>query len=204
MQNMNCYSNTLAAEQEKMQLRIQEDATKMDIRNQKKLYLEQQKMLLKEAERERKKAQCEVVCVDQNGEVFVETKNLQIAQSRRLVTNFTHPKIIILCRIMNQEENIYLFEFDLNEEIRYAMLCPEKCGSPTYLRKKIAASGGYVMGNTPAKQKEYLAQLITILISKAKEKKYLPDCRGWYLDENRKLGFFCGRWTWEEALECAK
>lgn len=170
MQNMNCYSNTLAEEQEKMQLRIQEDATKMDIRNQKKLYLEQQKMLLKEAERERKKAQCEVVCVDQNGEVFVETKNLQIAQSRRLVTNFTHPKIIILCRIMNQEENIYLFEFDLNEEIRYAMLCPEKCGSPTYLRKKIAASGGYVMGNTPAKQKEYLAQLITILISKAKEK----------------------------------
>ncbi|HIV38418.1 MAG TPA: hypothetical protein H9747_05380 [Candidatus Blautia stercorigallinarum] len=204
MQNMNCYTNTLAEEQEKMQMRIQEDATKMDIRNQKKLYLAQQKMLLKEAERERKKAQCEVVCVDQNGEVFVETKNLQIAQSRRLVTNFTHPKIIILCRIMNQEENIYLFEFDLNEEIHYAMLCPEKCGSPTYLRKKIAASGGYVMGNTPAKQKEYLAQLITLLISHAKEKIYLPDDRGWYLDENGKLKFFNGRWTWKEAFECTR
>ena len=137
MLNQNTYQNYLAEAQGKMQLRIQEEAVKMDLRNQKKLDFEQKKMALKEAERERKKAQCEVVCVDQNGEVFVETKNLQIAQSRRLVTNFTHPQIIILCRIMNPEENIYLFEFELNEEIQYAMLSPEKCGSPTYLRKKL-------------------------------------------------------------------
>ena len=92
MQNMNCYSNTLAAEQEKMQLRIQEDATKMDIRNQKKLYLEQQKMLLKEAERERKKAQCEVVCVDQNGAGFCGNKEPANRSIQKASNQFYTPK----------------------------------------------------------------------------------------------------------------
>ena len=204
MFDQNTYQNYLAEAQGKMQLKIQEEAAKMDLRNQKKLYLEQQKMLLKEAERERKKAQCEVVSIDQNGNVLVETKNLQIAQSKRLVTNFTNPEIIILYRIMNPEEKRYLLCFDLIGETHYTMLCPEKCGNPTYLRKKTIASGGYVMGNNIAKQKEYLTQLIALLISQVKDKHYLADDRGWYLDEKGKLKFFNKKWTWKEAVKCAK
>lgn len=204
MENMNYYPNSLAEEQGKMQLRIQEEAAKIDLRNRKKLDFEHQKVVLKEAEREKKKAQYEMVCIDQNGEVLVETKNLQIPQIRRKVVNFTHPEIIIFFRIMNPEEKIYLLCFDVNNETHYAMICPEKCGNPTYLRKKIIASGGYVMGNNIAKQKEYLTQLIALLISQAKDKHYLADDRGWYLDEKGKLKFFNKKWTWKEAVKCAK
>lgn len=190
-------------DQWRMESRIYEDGAKTFQRNAQKLSFQRDKAILKEAERERIRSQCEMVSVDENGNVSVQTQNLQYAVPKRKVVNFVHPEIIKLCRISNAEERLYLFHFDLQEEIRSVLLWPDKCGSPTYLLKKISAEGGYVMGNTLAKRKEYVIQLLTLLIGRSKERFYLPDRRGWYLDENGKIQFFEGRWTWEEAVKCA-
>ncbi len=197
-------SNPLDVEQWRMQLRIQEEATKINFKNEGKMRLEYQRNLMKEEERERRKAQFDMLKIDQNGKIFVETQNLQIQKVQREVANFLHPEMMELCRIKNPNDKLFLLTFDLNREIQYAILNPEKCGSPTYLIKKIAASGGYIMANNQAKKKEFVLQLITFLISQTREKIYLPERREWYVDENQKLRFFLGRWTWEEASKCAK
>ena len=191
-------------EQMKMNLRIQENSVMLEQRTAKKIFLMKQKQLMKEEEREKVKAQFEAIQIDKNGNVSVYTQNLRIPTGFRRVVNFTNPGLIPLCRISNPDEKIFLFQFYLAEEIQYTMLLPAKCGSPTYLMKKIASVGGYVIGNTLAKRKEYLTQLVILMIENAEKAKYIPDRRGWYLDENGNLKFFQGHWTWEEAKKCAE
>ena len=90
------------------------------------------------------------------------------------------------------------------DDLRYAMFDCTKCGSPTYVLKKWAAIGVEIFAPTLAAKKKYALQLMTLLIHNANRREKLPDRRGWYIDENGKLQFFQGRWTWEEALGCVK
>lgn len=165
----------------------------------------QQKSLLAEEERERKKSQCDLLSVDESGNIRIQTTNLRINANARKVANFTNPEITILERLENEMEKLYLFNCNMSDDdLRYAMLDYTKCGSPTYVLKKWAAIGAEILAPTLAVKKQYALQLLALLIHNSNRRIKLPDRRGWYVDENDEIKFFQERWTWEEALRCAK
>ncbi len=186
------------------QIRIAEEDCKQERRLQRKLQFLQQKSFLAEEECERKKSQCDLLSIDESGNIRIQTTNLRIDANARKVVNFTHPEITILERMENETEKIYLFTCNMVDDLRYAMFDYTKCGSPTYVLKKWAAIGAEIFAPTLAVKKQYALQLLALLIHNANRRKKLPDRRGWYVDENDEIKFFQGRWTWEEALRCVK
>lgn len=194
----------LGIEQEKMRMRIFEDELKQQNRRRCQLQALQARSLMKEAERELKKAQVEVMAIDADGRVEMVTKNLQIEAVPRKITNFAHPEIVVLKRLKNPEEKIFLFYCELQQEVAWALLLPEKCGGATYIMRKLSGIGAEIFAATSALKKQYAKQLITLLIRNAKMCKGLPDRYGWYTDEDGKIAFFDGKWSWEEAMACTK
>lgn len=66
--------------------------------------------------------------------------------------------------------------------------------------KKLIAMGGQIMGENVAKRKEYVLQIVSLAIVNAHTEIFLPDDRGWYIDENKKLKFYCAKYTWKEII----
>ena len=186
------------------QIKIAEEDYKQERRFQRQISYLQQKSFLAEEERERKKAQCDLLSIDDGGNIRVQTTNLRINVDERRVANFSNPEISIFERLENAEEKIYLFNCNIQEDVRYTMLDYTKCGSPTYILKKWTSIGAEIFAATLAVKKQYALQLVTLLIQNAERREKLPDRRGWYETENGEIRFFQGRWTWEEALKCAK
>lgn len=186
------------------QIRIAEEDYKQERRLQRNISYLQQKSIIAEEERERKKAQCDFLSIDDNGNIRMQTTNLRINVNARRVANFSHPEITIFERLKNENEKIYLFSCNILDDLRYVMFDYTKCGSSTYILKKCAAIGAEIFAPTLAIKKRYALQMLALLLQKPNARIKLPDRRGWYIDENGKLQFFQGRWTWEEALKCVK
>lgn len=186
------------------QIRAAENDYKQERRLQRNLSYLQQKAFLSEEERERKKSQCDLLSIDDGGNIRVQTTNLRIDANARRVANFSHPEILIFERLENEEEKVYLFCCNIQKDEKYTMLDYTKCGSPTYIIKKFATIGAEIFAPTLAVKKQYALQLVTLLIQNAERREKLPDCRGWYETECGEIRFFQRRWTWEEALKCAK
>lgn len=191
-------------ERAKAEMRIEEDFQKQKNRQALRLHTEQKKNLVREEERELKKAQTEILSISEQGVVEVQTQNLRINVKPRIVTNFFFPEIVIFRRLKNLSQEIYMFYADFNQEIKYVFLEPEKCGSGTYVLKKFAKIGCQIFAPTLAMKKTYATQLITLLITQLKDSFVVPDRREWYLDESGKIKFFEGKWTWEELEKCVK
>lgn len=191
-------------EQFRSNLRMQEEEHRQEIRALKQGETARQKLLLREEERERKKAQFDMITIAQDGTVRVKTQNLFLEGKARAVVNFLNPKILIFRRIEQEDERIYLFEAKFQSEKKFALLEQQKCGNPTYLLRKISSIGGQFFVATVAQQKTLVLQLFSVLVMNSKMEIWIPDEPGWYFDENDSLKFFSGRWTWKEALKCTR
>lgn len=189
-------------EQMKASINVQADYAKKQNSMNYHYQLLEMKSLYHEQERELRKTQCEVLTINSEGEVNVETKNLRTKKIERQITNFSHPELIKYVRASNPQEKIYLITIDLNEKICKIFLAPEKSGSSTYLLNKFAEVGGVFFGRKISDQKAYARQLMTLLIRNCKEKIIVPDQRGWYIDEHEKIRFFDKKWSWREARKC--
>lgn len=185
------------------QMRMAEEDYKQKKRQETSIAYLQQKFYLEEQERERKKSQCDLLSIDDNGNIRVQTTNLRVEAHARRVTNFSHPEMLILERLKNPDSKIFLVTCSLGNDLRFALFDNCKCGSATYVLKKLAAIGAEIFAPTLAGKKQYAQQILALLIQNATEIQRLPDRRGWYVNENNKIQFFQGRWTWEEAVKCA-
>lgn len=185
------------------QMRMAESDYKGGRQVQRQMDLQFAKGLIAEEERERKKSQCDVLSIDAEGNLRMQTENLRIDAPERRVTNFAYPEIVILERLKNRDEKMYLFTCNLKNDLHFALFAREKCGSGTYVLKQMSAIGAEIFAPTLARKKQYAQQIFTLLIQNATKVQVLPERRGWYVDENGKLQFFQGRWTWEEAVKCA-
>lgn len=194
------YNEELTLTYEKSQIRLREEVERMRLQDQSRM----NRSLEREAERELAKAQCEVIYVDDDGIVHSDTQNLRVSPIDRKITNFTHPEITLYVRNENRDEVLYLMTFDLDGDIQFVFLLPQKCQSPTYIIGKIAEKGGTFFAGKQADCKKYARQLVTLLIRNNEARLIIPDRRGWFVDENDKMEFFNGKWTWKEALVCAK
>lgn len=191
-------------ERAKLEMRIEEDFRKQKNRQALRLHTEQKKNLVREEERELKKAQTEILSISEQGVVEVQTQNLRINMDPRIVANFFFPEIAVFRRLKNQTQEIYLFFADLNNSVRYVFLNPEKCGSGTYLLKQFAKTGFQIFAPTLAMRKTYAIQMLALVVMHTKEVFVVPDRREWYIDKSGEIKFFEGEWTWEELEECLK
>lgn len=201
---MNFQNGTDVSERVKAEIKIQEDFQKQKNRQALRLNTEHQKNLIREEERELKKAQTEVIAISEQGVVEVQTQNLRINVNPRIITNFFFPEIAAFRRLKNPSQEIYMFCADFNQEIKYVFLDPGECGSGTYVLKKLAKIGCQIFAPTLAMKKTYATQMITLLITQMKDNFVVPDRREWYIDESGEIKFFEGKWTWEELEECVK
>ena len=201
---MDFQNGTAIPERVKTDLRIEEDFYKQKNRQALRIQFERQKNLVRENERELKKSQTEVIAINEQGVVEVQTQNLRIDANPRIVTNFFFPQIAVFRRLKNPSQEIYIFYADFNQKIKYGFLDPEKCGSGTYILKKLAKIGCQIFAPTLAMKKTYATQMITLLITQMKDNFVVPDRREWYIDESGEIKFFEGKWTWEELEKCVK
>lgn len=185
-------------------IRIQENYIRRNDWLNTQIQLEQHKSILREEERERIKSQVEIVSMNADGVLCVQTKNLRIKDTERRVCNFSNPEIVFLHHMENAKEFLYLFLCDINGKDCYTILQPEKCQSGAYLLNKFSQMGGRIYANSLALQKNYLKQIVALFISKKENSMTLPNHRGWIKESNDKFTFFDGKLTWEEALKCAK
>lgn len=186
------------------QIRMTEDDYKNNGRLQRQAVCLHQKSLAAEEERERKKAQCDLLAIDESGNIQVQTMNLRITAYARKVTNFSQPQIIVFERLGKEEPKINVFFCCIQNEDRFVMLDSRRCGNPTYVLKKWASIGAEIFAPTLATKKQYAMQLMALLLQARDTPSKLPDRRGWYKNENGEIHFFVGQWTWEEAMECTK
>lgn len=198
----------LAEEQAKSSLRIYENEVKQELSLQKEQIRWKKKAQFMEEQRELQKSQFEAVTIDEDGRIGVKTENLQIQSKTRKVANFSEPRMYIFEHLENRHEKIYCVTFRLNgmadDKRTFAMLKAEQSGNPNYIIKKISAVGGMIIGSNPQQKKEYALQLLYLLIARCQKTYIIPERRGWYIDESGKMKFFQDRWTWKEAVKCAK
>lgn len=197
---MNAYGQNFDKQVFESQIKVQEEAQRLAMREAHQLSLYQKKVSIKEAERERKKSQYDLVELSVDGVVTVRTENLQMAAPLRMVCNFLHPEIIIYRRLKNPEEEIYQMHFELAKTIKYVWLKKENVGNSSYIMKKIIATGGQIMGENIAKRKEYALQIVSLAIVNSQMVISIPDERGWYIDRNEKLAFYNAKYTWKEIV----
>ena len=201
---MHDFEQAQIIEKIKADTRIEEDFRKQQNRQALRGQFEIQRNLVREKERELKKSQTEVIAINEQGVVEVQTQNLRIDVNPRIVTNFFFPEIATFRRLKNQTQEIYMFFGDLYNSIRYVFLDPEKCGRGTYVLKKLAKIGCQIFAPTLAMKKTYATQMITLLITQGKDSFVVSDRREWYINEAGEIKFFDEKWTWEELLECLK
>lgn len=200
---MNEYEQNFNQQVLSSQMKLQEENQRLAMRENHQISVYQKKLLFKEEERERRKSQIDLVEMSTDGVLTVRTQNLQMDARARMVCNFFYPEIIIYKRCKRPEEVIYQLHFELSKTIKFVWLKKENVGNSSYIMKKITATGGQIMGENVAKRKEYAIQIVSLAIINAHTEIFIPDDRGWYIDENAKLKFYNAKYTWKEITNYA-
>lgn len=186
------------------QMKLQEENQRLAMKENYLISMYQKKLLLKEEERERRKSQIDLVEMSVDGILSVRTQNLQMDARRRMVCNFKNPEIFVFKRLENSDEMQYLFSFECAGEIKKVWLQKEKVGNAKYLLKQLASVGGQILGENPSRCKEYAVQIVAMAVTNSKITEYVPDKKGWYIDEKNNLKFYSKKYVWEEIKNYGK
>lgn len=159
---------------------------------------------LREAESERKKSTFDELLITSDGEVQIITRNLTIEAKPRAVTNMTAPRIVILKRLKDTTEEIFLFRCIINNISRKLFLSPQKAGRGSYLIKNFISIGAYFQSPS-AKAKELAIQLLALLISAGPQELLLADDEG-YTEFPGKGFIYIGEedLTWKKATKLCR
>lgn len=159
---------------------------------------------LRQLESERKSSTFEELLITSDGEVQIITRNLTIEAKPRAVTNITSPRIVILKRLKDTTEELFLFQCVVNKVSRKLFLNPQKVGKGSYLIKNFILIGAYF--HLPsAKAKELATQLLALLISSGPEELLLADDEG-YTEFPGKGFIYIGEedLTWKKATKLCR
>lgn len=148
----------------------------------------EQKIKLREAERERKKAVIDVLTIDDRGEISIETKNTWNTYPNRNVANFTKPSLKILMNEITGEKK-FLLTITLNEKQRNIWIDEAECGNAKIILEKLNAIGAEFYSRKQSEKKAFVTQLWSILYRNNPEILILADAPGWKKDRDGKLRF---------------
>lgn len=168
------------------------------------LELMKQKNILKEKERELQKSQVDVVKIRTDGTVIVQTENLRVDTKARYVVNAEFPSLTNVKKIDNDNHLLFLFEASINEKHVFTFLKADRISDGGYLLRKLGNIGVCVYADKQTEKKKLILSLIFCLREGEAPTLFLPESRGWYKDETGKIQFHEGKFTWQEAVECAQ
>lgn len=155
--------------------------------------------------KEGKLAHCEVVEINNNGEIQIVSKNMTIPSKPRLVVNFKYEDAITYISTDSNEKIVQLLlKLDVTTEKRESVfLALKDLTKNRYIEKKFLNVGVSVYGSSESKKREYMKMIVAYLICKSTQTVMVPMKRGWYRNADR-IEFFDGQWTWEELVKNAE
>lgn len=162
------------------------------------------RMYLRQAEAERKKATFDELIITSDGEVQVVTRNLAIDAKPRMITNMQNPHIIILKRLKDMTEEILLLQCFVNNSLKKIFLNPKKAGKGEYLLRSFTLAG--ICFKSPSTNAKDLAmQLLALLLSSQPEERILPDEEGYVDLPGIGLAYIGDEdLTWKKATKLCK
>lgn len=193
-----CFNSSRLLERQQMNVAdYQKEVATKQAKDDISLVTYQKKQMLKEQERERRKAQFEQIQIS-DGRIEVATRNLLIQSQPRIVTNLSSPKLTPLKRVATENVIAYRINLKTDNKEKEVFLDKAMSGNATYLLKKFAEEG-IVFYAPSAKKKEYVIQIWGLLLSLAEEEEWIADHEGWVKLPDGKWKYFSkGDITWEK------
>lgn len=194
--------NQIQREMSKATIAVQKDAAIGSQRQTRQMQLIGFRALEKEKEMEIRRQQVEVVTIDLDGSLSVQTQNLRIDAQPRKVANFVHAGFAEL-RSTEHDEHLFLWQIKINGTLKNVLILPNKMGSATYVLRKLREQGGEIYASSPAEKKNYIGQITAKLMSCDYEISRIPPFREWFFDDG-KIKFYNRKLTWKEAKKCCE
>lgn len=167
------------------------------------LKAEERKQLLREADRERRKSQYEILGI-RDGMITVHTENLGIDSPERQVTNITFPKLTLLRRISDETCVIYRINFRINEKEKRVYLDKNSSGRASYIIRKLLSEGAKFL-SSGRKAEGYAEQFLAALLNNEYREEFIADQPGWVKEPNGDWRYVeKGEQTWEILKKLAR
>lgn len=182
---------------------IEKTRAKAVVKEQVKMQAQECREARKEQEDERKKSVYEEVQVLQSGELQIVTKNLRIDAIPRKVTNMENPRVIMLRRMRNGDDELIMVKCNVKDSDIKIFMAPSMIGSGSYVLKKFAAKG--IDFSMPTAKAKRLATCLVIQLSAEPERiQWLPEHAGWVQNLEGNFEFFGKeQLTWQKAQKLA-
>lgn len=188
------YQYRMAGQYVEGQLRIDEAMAKAWINEE----AYKRKLYLREEARERERALVEVLEMNEEGELYIQTKNTSIAARPRAVTNMKSPRMVRYRNVRYDEACCYKLLYYIGGKEEFLFLDSGKIGKVSYLMNKFTAAG-IRFEVQPRKIGPLLIQLLSGLCSCCTEEVVVPDEAGWVRLDDGQLKFFSEEeLTWEQ------
>ena len=152
----------------------------------------------KEAADERRRAIYETVQITLSGDIQAVTRNLSVDTIPRLITSMRSPQLQKYIRETDRRQQVFSLSCVVADQQVRIFLTKEQIGNPGYLLKRLASEGITFFG-APAKCKIWIRDLLSQLISTARE-WVIPDRPGWIKREDGFTFIDVDKLTWE-AIE---
>lgn len=172
------------------QIKIQHAAERMEMAS-----------LHSEIERERRKAQIELLEISGDGELMAYTANTRRKYPARSVCNMKSPAII---RYFIREKAIELYEisFTVGSERKKIFVQSENLGTPEYLLRKFTSAGVYFYQDKKSHKLNHMRQFIALMMSRPVETIEIPVRSGWFVTADKKIRFWDKEeLTWQNIMK---
>jgi len=155
---------------------------------QNELVLREQRADWSEAERERRKAEVEMVSLDEGGEVYVQTINTRRKYAPRYVANFCNPTISCI-KNCETKEIAYILTLRVSGRIRKVIVEGSNAGNESYFLERLNSVGADFLCDRKEQRMRYTAQLWNMLLATVDEPIPVVPRKGWYIDERSQIKF---------------
>lgn len=179
---------------------IKRDLIKNINREEVRWFYDEEKELQRQRIQENRKKQVDVVTIQDDGTLEIETKNLAIQTSKRVLCNFKKPRILKLFS-RTDSKKIWLFECEIDGRITTKVYLDErKLGDSKYLLERFTAKGLEIYGVSKKIREDYVDKIWTVTLNKRQAECLIPDEFGWWLNAAGKLEFVDkDRVIWQEV-----
>lgn len=149
----------------------------------------------KEVADERKRGIYETVQITSSGDIQAVTRNLSVDTIPRLITSMRSPQLQKYIRETDHRQQVFSLSCVVADHQVRIFLAKDQIGNAGYLLKRLASEGITFFG-APAKCKIWIRDLLSQLISTARE-SVIPDRPGWIKREGTFAFVDVDKLTWE-------
>lgn len=179
---------------------INRDLIKNINRKNIQLDYEQARELQRQKNQENRKKQIDMVTIQADGTLEIETKSLAIPASKRRLCNFKEPHIM---KLFSRTDPVRVYDFSckMNETITVNIYLDErKIGNCKYMLERFTAKGLEIYGTSRKVCEDYISKIWTVTLNRQQSECLIPDEFGWWRDASGKLEFVDkDRIIWQEV-----